>query len=744
LGVILLGIVGIAYLQRRESQLQEINALNKSSEGFLLSHKQLEALVEAMKSGKQLKQVFLPQKDIQFKTAATLQQAVYKTQEINRLESHTQQVNDISFSPDGKFIISASDDRYVKLWSADGMLLNNLRQSKETISSLTFSLDGKLIAFPIINIKNQQKINNIEIHTIDTRTNNSHLLHTLTGDTDEIFNTLSFSPDSKSIVSTSRNGTIKLWNIDDPNYKWKAHGNGYSATFNSNGSIIAFGGDDNTIKLLYKDGTLFKQLYGHTNIVTNFKFSSDGKTLTSASKDKTIRVWNINDGKLLNTRKLDGLTTSISTISFSPDSNLLVSTSNNNIIQIWGLNNNNEYYENIYNLEGHTNLVNNSSFIPNHQSKIIASTSQDKTIRIWRIPNIGKFENNVHVVDTDGIFALSPNAQLLASLRSSGKVKIIQIDKSGNQLASEIFQLDTENDNIQDIAFSLNSKFLAIAGDNKNIKLWDVHKNQVSQTLEGHTSTVRNISFSQDILASGSVDGQIKLWRIFDGKYTNFQTLEAEGEVTSLSFKNDGKLLASGTRGVSNDKLKVWHYDSNIGKFDSLRSCKTFENNLDIVKVLFSPSGKTLAYAVSDGNPDEKIKLWNVTEKCVGGTISSFQGNPEGVASLSFSPDSQILVSGGLNNTIQLWDANNKQLLKTLSIFEGAVKRISFSPNKILFTSNKYGIETWNLNFDNLMELGCERLKNYLNNNSNINQSEHDIREHCKSILSSKRNKQNL
>ncbi|MFN3422895.1 MAG: WD40 repeat domain-containing protein, partial [Armatimonadota bacterium] len=118
------------------------------------------------------------------------------------------------------------------------------------------------------------------------------------------------------------------------------------------------------------------------------------------------------------------------------------------------------------------------------------------------------------------------------------------------------------------------------------------------RTLEGHTNWVWSVSFSPDgqILASGSYDDTVKLWRVSDGRLLRTLVGHTSG-VSSVSFSPDGQILASGSY-------------------------------------------------------DKTVKLWRVSD---GRLLRTLVGHTDRVWSVSFSPDGQILASGGGDKTIKLW-----------------------------------------------------------------------------------------
>ncbi|XWK90030.1 MAG: WD40 repeat domain-containing protein [Phormidium sp.] len=210
---------------------------------------------------------------------------------IDILEQHTGVVRCLSFSANGQILASGADDRKIHLWN------RRQREASGTISwgdgvphSLTFSDDGLFLA--------SGSYRKIKIWYLQDETGsespNAKLLHTLTAHS-HIVTGLIFCPDNQTLISSSRDGTIKVWH-------WKTGklihtikedtGAIYAIALDPKEGIIASGNEDNTLRLWHlTSGKLLGTFTGHTLPVNAVAFSPDGKTLVSASQDKTIKVW---------------------------------------------------------------------------------------------------------------------------------------------------------------------------------------------------------------------------------------------------------------------------------------------------------------------------------------------------------------------------------------------------------------------------------------------------------------------
>lgn len=286
---------------------------------------------------------------------------------------------------------------------------------------------------------------------------------------------------------------------------------------------------------------------GHFDSVTSVAFSPDGKTLASGSRDKTIEIWDLKQGRRWYT--LTGHQDAVEAIAFSPDSKTLASGSRDNTIEIWDL----EKGKRWYTLIGHSDWVYSVAFSP--AEEILASAGKDKSIEIWDLKKGKRWYSLVGHSDRVYGVAFSPDGKVLVSASRDKTVKVWDMKKG-----KELFTLKGHKDWVRTVAFSSSGATFATGSRDGTIKFWQNNIGQeVSPPLksfEFKNSDVLSLAFSknEEFIAAGYRDRKVRLWELKTGNLLEVISGHAD-EVLSVAISKDGKSLASG----SGDKcIKIW------------------------------------------------------------------------------------------------------------------------------------------------------------------------------------------
>lgn len=646
---------------------------------FEVEGREIQALLLAMEAGIALKNWQKNNTSIEEYTATSpliaLQAILEKIREKNQFTGHRGAVNSVCFSPDSKYLATASEDGTARLWDLSGKLITEFIGHKGKVRCVCFSPDGKYLA-------TASEDSTARLWDLSGKLITEFIGH------QAWVNSVCFSPKGDKIATASEDTTARVWDLSGKQIaEMRGHqGRVLSVSFSPKGNAIATGGEDNTAKIWDLFGNIILEIKEHKSWILNVCFNPKGDALATASVDSTARLWDL-FGKQL--AQFWGHQAWVWCVCFNADGNQIATASGDGTARLWDLNG-----KQLDEFRGHQGTVVSVNFSPN--GKYIATALSDGTARLWNL-----YVNQITIFKGHEAMVLfvsfSPDGKLVASCSFDGTVRLW--DLQGN----ELLQLKSHRGWVNSVSFSPDGNFLLTGGEDSLARLWDLSGNELVQ-FKGHTNWVISTCFSPkgDRIATASADSHAWLWDLNGNKIAELK--EQKGKVSKITFSPNGKYLAT----ASDDRItRLWDTEGNL--------IREFQGHQGLVWSLsFSPDSKTLVTASDDGT----ARLWDL----YGNSLTEFKGHQGAVLGVSFNPNGDLIATSSTDCSARLWDLQGNQL----ALFRGhqaPVWSVNFNPdgNILATASSDNTARLWQVgrlgrSLDELLSRGCEWLQDYLAN----------------------------
>ena len=284
-------------------------------------------------------------------------------------------------------------------------------------------------------------------------------------------------------------------------------------------------------------------LEGHKGRVSSLAFTSDGRTLVSASIDKTIRVWDSWVG--VEKRKIDAHGAGVNAIAIGGSDKVMVSGSFDRTAKSWEM----ESGRLLKSFHGSQSQILSLSISPD--GALLASGSEGGSIRLWDCSSASELK---HIVGHSGSVwsvAIGLNGKTVVGAFQDGVIRTYEVE-SGRELSS----IKATRGAVWSIALTADGRTLVSGTDSGSVAVWDVVSGRKVRTLQDKEPGALSVAISADgqIAASGAEDGTVTAWNVSSGR----EILSLQGHssgVWAVALTADGHLLASG----SNDStIKIW------------------------------------------------------------------------------------------------------------------------------------------------------------------------------------------
>jgi WD40 repeat protein len=563
------------------------------------------------------------------------------------LKGHSGWVSTLSFSPDSSLLVSGSYDQTLKVWDVQsGTCLRTLRGFIGQVTAVVYSPDGQFLASGHVD-------RSVRLWHAQSQAP----MAVLQGHTD-IVSSVAIHPQGALLASGSDDQTIRLWDLGTLTCARVLTGHDdlvWSVDFNHNGNVLASGSEDQTIRLWnVETGNCLRVLTGHRHTVFAVRFS--GQLLASGSGDRTIRLWNPISEECVKT--LYGHRHWVRSIACHPRGELLASCSGDALVKMWEVRSG----QCVRTFQGHFGLSNTWA----EPAFGDVQSSNDHLLSLWEVKNGQQFRILQGYSNAVWSVALHPRGDLIASGGDDSILRLWHLPSG-----TCIQRLMGHGGRIWQATFAPDGEQVATCSEDGTVRLWHTATGESVAVISIHPNLPRSLCFSQDgqFLAIGDTDRTIRLWH--RDTQTFQRTLEGhQAGVQSLAFAEGDRYLISGSRDKT---VAIW----DVAQGTVLHRLTA---GLDAIHgVAYCPVHNLVAIASS------ALHLWHLPTQTPQGTLTDHDGM---VLSVAMTHNGTLMVSGGSDRTLRIWDLPSGALLHTIPAHKEAIYAIAMGPdNNQLFAS---------------------------------------------------------
>lgn len=485
---------------------------------------------------------------------------------------------------------------------------------------------------------------------------------------------LAISSDGRRIVSSSGDGTVRVWDAETGAELLCLHGHDelvHSAVISSDGRRIVSGAWDQTIRVWdAESGDEVDCLRGHQGGVTSVAISTDGRKIVSGSFDSTVRVWDAENGEEL--LCLRGHEDMVRGVGISSDGRRIVSASGKTV-RIWDGKSGAE----LRRLREQDGTV--TSLALSADGGRIVSGAWDHTVRVCDAESgeellclRGHSEKVLSVaISTDG-----------SRIVSGSEDETIRVWDSGS--GKELRRLYVGEAWVESVAISPNGRKVVAGFVDPTIWVFDAERGDDVRHLRGHTEAVWSIAITVDgrRVVSGSADKTVRVWDALSGTELHcLSEYDGKGEM-GLSISADGRTLVTASH---DHTVRVWGVES--GK----ELCCLRGHEGTVTSVAISTDGHTIA----SSSYDKTVRVWDAES---GKELRCLHGHQDLVDLVAFSPDGRMIVSAAKDYTLRVWDTKSGEQLHCLRV-QSPSGSIAISTDSRRFVSGSYNdmVRVWDM-----------------------------------------------
>jgi len=589
---------------------------------------------------------------------------------IRTLSGHTGGVNCVALTLDGKTVVSASDDKTLRVWNmTTGQTTHVLSDHSKRVRHVALTSDGKTA----VSASDDETLRVWDLVTGQTR-------HILSGH-DNWVTYVALTSYGVTAVSASWDWTLRIWNITTGRITRVLSGHTreiHQVALTQDGRIAVSASGDTTLRMWnLLTGECIHVLIGHTEAVTHVALTSDGQTAVSASYDDTLRVWDLTTGLcrytyLPETRLGDNT----SHIVIGENGQTAVLLSENDALYVWNIINN-ETLHTLSKGSRHKIHVGNYAVLTTDSNRVV-SVSEEDTLRVWDLNTRKEIGLSLNEGKSGKYVALTTDGDIAVSASSDGKLRVWDLT------AKQSVKLSFVNTSKMQHLLLTQDRNTAIFSMGEVINICDCTNGDTARLLYGHKFTLNHIVITVDghTLVSASKDTTLRVWN-FDSGETIQILLGHMGWVNYVALTPDGQTIVSSS---SDKTLRVWNLIT--GQTIYILSGHTDSVN----RVVLTSDGETAVSASQDGT----LRVWKIKS---GQCHHVLKGHTDGILHLTLTPNNQTVVSASQDATLRVWNIVSGQCSHVLEGHSDGIWHVALTPDGQTIVSNSFDrtLRVWDI-----------------------------------------------